>query len=103
MFEKVTSEQVGISSRDMASFARFVMNCSKYHGKRLMNEQYLRTATSKTVDNTRHNNNFKTYASYGYGYLIWHTEQGGFSLVSAMTVRRRRHGAKSAALISSPA
>ena len=65
------------TSRDMASFARFVMNYGTWNGKRLMNEAYLRKATTKQVGNQR--TGFDLYESNGYGYQIWMTEQGGFS------------------------
>ena len=65
------------TSRDMASFARFVMNLGTWGGKRLMNEDYLVRATSKLVDN-------REAAHYsavrlGYGYQIWRTEQNSFA------------------------
>ena len=62
--------------RDMISFARFVMNYGTFDGKRLMNEKYLRTATAKQVSNAEWG--VGAY-SYGYGYQIWCTEQGGFA------------------------
>ncbi len=65
------------TSRDMASFARFVMNYGTWNGKRLMNEAYLRKATTKQVGN--HRTGFELYESHGYGYQIWMTEQNGFS------------------------
>lgn len=63
--------------RDMASFGRFVMNYGMWHGKRLMNESYLRTATSRLVDSNE--TGFDTVFSHGYGYQIWRTEQNGFA------------------------
>ncbi len=62
--------------RDMMSFARFVMNYGTWNGKRLMNEQYLREATSKRVDNLEFGYGVFTN---GYGYQIWRTEQDGFA------------------------
>ncbi len=62
--------------RDMMSFARFVMNFGVWEGKRLMNEKYLRLATSKVA------NNFEFEESiwrYGYGYQIWRTDMNGFA------------------------
>lgn len=60
--------------RDMLSFARFVMNYGTWNGERLMNEAYLKKATSKIVDNNLEG--FDTATSYGYGYQIWQTENG---------------------------
>lgn len=65
--------------RDMAKFGRFLTNYGTWNGKRLMNEQYLRTATSKVVDN-RENALYSAYHQ-GYGYQIWRVCGNGFSLV----------------------
>ncbi len=61
---------------DMLAFGRFVMNYGTWKGKRLMNEAYLKTATSPLVTNrtTGHN----VFDSYGYGYQIWMNKMGGF-------------------------
>ena len=65
--------------RDMATFARFVMNYGVWKGERLMNEQYLRTATSKQVHNATSIHDQVQY--HGYGYQFWITEQNGFAFV----------------------
>jgi hypothetical protein len=65
------------TSRDMASFGRFVLNYGTWNGKRLMNEEYLRKATSCLVSNEQ--SAWKTAFSHGYGYKIWRTEQDGFA------------------------
>lgn len=65
--------------RDLASFARFVMNYGVYNGKRLMNENYLKVATSPVVSNL--SNGFQHLCYHGYGYQIWITEEGGFAFV----------------------
>ena len=62
--------------RDMAAFARFVMNYGTWNGQRLMNEAYLRTATSRVVDN--HESGFDDSQSYGYGYQFWRCPENGF-------------------------
>ena len=65
--------------RDMASFGQLVMNYGVWEGKRLMNEAYLRTATSAVVDNRE-----KAYYNtcrQGYGYLIWRVAGNGFAFV----------------------
>ena len=62
------------TSRDMMSFARFVMNYGTWNGKRLMNEAYLRAATSKQVSNNV--SGFETYRACGYGYQIWCVPNG---------------------------
>ena len=67
------------TSRDIMSFARFVMNYGKWNGKQLLSEAYVREATSKLVDNREAP---RTYAfHHGYGYQIWRTERNGFAFV----------------------
>lgn len=67
------------TSRDMLSFGRFVMNYGVWNGKRLMNEGYLREATSRLTDNQE--TAFKDVLGHGYGYQIWRTEKNGFAFV----------------------
>ncbi len=65
--------------RDMASFGQVVMNYGTWEGKRLMNEKFLKTATSRLVDNceTAH---YSIYCQ-GYGYQIWRIPNNGFAFV----------------------
>jgi hypothetical protein len=65
--------------RDIMSFARFVMNYGVWEGKRLMNEGYLREATSKVVDNREGPRTMAFH--HGYGYQIWRTERNAFAFV----------------------
>ena len=65
--------------RDLAVFARFVMNYGTYNGKRLMNGEYLKKATSRLVDNAR--TGHKELFEHGYGYQFWRTEKNGFAFV----------------------
>ena len=67
------------TTRDLASFARFVMNLGTYNGKRLMNEEFLRDATTKRIGNRWdcHLHAFR----HGYGYQIWLGEEGAFAFV----------------------
>ena len=67
------------TSRDMLSFGRFVMNYGEWDGKRILSEAYLKTATSKLVDNQE--TAFDDVLSHGYGYQIWRTEKNGFAFV----------------------
>jgi len=62
------------TSRDMASFARFVMNYGTWNGRRLMNEAYLRSATTAQVDSDRIG--FHDIYTDGYGYQIWIVPNG---------------------------
>ena len=64
---------------DMAVFARFVMNYGEWKGERLMNEAYLRTATTKQVHNATSIHDLPQY--HGYGYQFWMVEGGGFAFV----------------------
>ncbi len=64
--------------RDMLSFARFLMKGGVWDGKRLMNEDYIKTATSRLSDNNTIG--FGGATKHGYGYQIWRFEQGfGFN------------------------
>jgi hypothetical protein len=64
--------------RDIASFGQFVMNYGVWNGERLMNEEYLKEASSKVVDN--HTDSL--YSPYcGYGYQIWRVHGNGFAFV----------------------
>ncbi len=66
------------TSRDMLSFARFLMKGGVWDGRRLMNEEFIKTATSRLADN--HTTPFTTATRHGYGYQIWRFEQGfGFN------------------------
>lgn len=65
--------------RDMAAFGLFVMNYGVWNGKRLMNEKYLREATSKIVDN-RMDGYYSVYYQ-GYGYQFWRVDGNGFACV----------------------
>lgn len=65
------------TSRDMASFAQFVMNGGVWEGRRLMNEEYLAKATSKVVDNGEFERHYTPFTN-GYGYQIWRTEENSF-------------------------
>ena len=63
--------------RDMASFGRLLMNGGVWQGERLMNEEYIREATSAIVCNDEIG--FTGCFSHGYGYQIWKVEQDGFA------------------------
>lgn len=65
------------TTRDMASFARFVMNYGTWNGERILNEAYLRAATSPLADNDQ--TGFDGVFSKGYGYQIWCTDYNGFA------------------------
>ena len=78
--------------RDMASFGRLLMQGGVYNGKRLMNERYIREATSNLVDNDE-NGYFENF-HVGYGYQIWQAPRGGFAFVglgAQMTICLPQH------------
>ncbi len=66
--------------RDMAMFGQFVMNYGVWEGKRLMNEKYLREATSKLTANNE-NSHFNEAHQFGYGYQIWRVGGNGFAFI----------------------
>lgn len=67
------------TSRDMLSFGQLVMQYGEWEGERLMNEAYLKKATSKLSDNHYNHNDYAF--THGYGYQIWKTEQDGFAFL----------------------
>ncbi len=58
-------------SMDMLLMGRFMLNGGKWNGEQLLDEKYVRDATSKLTDNSFQNR--ISYESFGYGYLIWQT------------------------------
>ena len=67
------------TARDLLCFARFVLNGGVWDGVRYMNEDYIREATSRQVDNS--SCGFVSYSDYGYGYQIWKAPRDGFAFV----------------------
>ena len=67
------------TARDLLIFARFVMNLGTWDGKRYLNEDFLREATTKQISNSLEG--FKTPLSSGYGYKIWILPENGFAFV----------------------
>ena len=65
--------------RDNASFARFVMDYGKYDGEQILNENYLKVATSRLVDNSMDGHDI--VESQGYGYQIWRCSRNGFAFL----------------------
>ena len=66
--------------RDIASFGRFLLNYGTWNGKRLMNEEYIREATSPLVDNSLSGHTSK-YHTHGYGYQIWRVGEDSFGFI----------------------
>ncbi len=65
--------------RDMLSFGKFVMNYGTWKGERLMNEAYLKKATSNVVGNSVSGHDRSYYT--GYGYQIWRIKDNAFGFV----------------------
>ena len=66
------------TARDLWKFARFVLNGGTWQGKRYLNEQYIKEATTPTVPN----NPFgfgDMHDMHGYGYQFWGAPEGCFS------------------------
>ena len=63
--------------RALERFARFVMQDGRWNGKQLIDPEYVREARSLRITNRQ--NGARLYNTWGYGYQIWLTEQGGFS------------------------
>ncbi len=68
------------TSRDLLTFARFVMNGGVWNGKRFVNEAYMRAAVSRQTDNNM-TGMLTPFADQGYGYLIWKMPRDGFAFV----------------------
>lgn len=65
--------------RDMASFGQFCMQYGAWDGKQLVNESYMREATSRVVSN--YEGFYDPYATNGYGYQIWRLADNGFAFI----------------------
>ena len=65
------------TTRDVASFARFVMNYGSWQGRQIINEKYMREATSRLADNCE--SGFDGVFTHGYGYQIWRYGDDGFA------------------------
>ena len=63
--------------RDMLLIARFMLNGGKWNGEQLLNERFVKEATSRLIDNS--GSNFAAYNTHGYGYLIWRDHDNSFS------------------------
>ncbi len=67
------------TARDMASFAQLLLDGGRWQGKQLIDEAYVREATSKVVDNSEEKAGH--VFGHGYGYQIWRTARGGYAFV----------------------
>ncbi len=61
-------------STDLLRTVRFLLDGGRVDGKQLLNEEFVKNATSNLTDTRR------AYGSHGYGYLIWRTHENSFFL-----------------------
>lgn len=64
------------TATDLLKTARFVMNGGNWNGKQLLNEAYIKKATSKVVDNSLLG--YGNVDNQGYGYQFWRTVQDSY-------------------------
>lgn len=67
------------TARDMASFAKLLMDGGRFEGRQLVDEAYVKEATSRIVDNYEEKE--ARVFGHGYGYQIWQAPRGGFAFV----------------------
>ena len=64
------------TARDLLLIGRFVLNGGRWNGEQLLNEEYIKEATGKQIDNNP--TGVESYCTQGYGYLIWRTYDDSF-------------------------
>lgn len=67
---------VMFTARDLWLMMCFTMNYGNWNGEQILNEKYLRDATSRLIDNDESGAN--DYNGQGYGYLIWKSYDDAF-------------------------
>jgi len=63
-------------SMDLFLVARFVLNGGRWNGKQILNEEFVKAATTKQIDNNYLG--IHDWNTQGYGYLFWMTYQNSF-------------------------
>lgn len=61
---------------DLLKAAMFTMNYGKWDGEQLLNEDFVRTATSRLIDNNVEG--MVSYKDFGYGYQFWRTYDNSY-------------------------
>ncbi|MBE5866970.1 MAG: serine hydrolase [Lachnospiraceae bacterium] len=61
---------------DLFLVARFMLNGGRWNGKQLLNEEFVKAATTKQIDNNYLG--IHDWNTQGYGYLFWMTYQNSF-------------------------
>lgn len=69
------------TTRDLLTFARFVLNLGEWNGKQYLSREYMKDATSKLVCNDVDGCSLAGYGCYGYGYQIWGAPNDTFAFV----------------------
>ena len=69
--------------KDMMLFARFVLNGGTYNGKRYLNEEYVKKATTPAVCNDYYG--VGGHGTHGYGYQFWGAPRGCFAMLGMGT------------------
>ena len=70
------------TARDLALFARFMMQKGEWNGKQYIDRDFMEEAITKQSHNDL-SGGFDSYNKRGYGYLTWITHETGFSLIGA--------------------
>ena len=70
-------------SYDLLLFARFVLNGGVWNGKRYLNEEYIKKATTPTVCNNDYG--FAAHGGFGYGYQFWGAPRGCIAMLGMGT------------------
>ena len=66
------------TSRDLLRFSRFLLNNGRVDGKQYLNEDYIKEATTMSVSTG--NFGFEAHDTWGYGYQIWGSPMGCYSM-----------------------
>lgn len=61
---------------DLMRVAQFMLNGGKWGGKQILNEEFVRTATSALISNNVLGD--EEHSALGYGYYIWRTKRNSF-------------------------
>ena len=64
------------TAQDLLKIGKFVMNGGRWNGEQLLNEEYIKEATGKQIDNNT--KGIERYCTQGYGYLFWRTYDNSF-------------------------
>lgn len=59
------------TAQDLALAAQFTLQTGNWDGEQLLNENYVKTATSRLIDNNPEGR--VSYSTFGYGYQFWRT------------------------------